>query len=47
MSKSQDAMEQEQGHWDYGAGLAPGARALAPYAASRVPSRGRLHTEPG
>ena len=47
MSKSQDAMEQEQGHWDYGAGLAPGARALAPYAASRVPSRGRLHPEPG
>ena len=31
---------------DYGAGLAPGERAPGPYAASAVPSRGRLHAEP-
>ncbi len=31
---------------DYGAGLAPGARAPAPYAASAVPSRGRRFPEP-
>ena len=30
----------------YGEGLAPGARAPAGYAASAVPSRGRLHAEP-
>jgi dGTPase len=30
----------------YGAELAPGERSLAPYAASRVPSRGRLFSEP-
>ena len=30
----------------YGANLPPGARAPASYAASAVPSRGRLHTEP-
>ncbi len=30
----------------YGEGLAPGARAPAAYAASAVPSRGRLHAEP-
>jgi dGTPase len=30
----------------YGAELQPGERALAPYAASRVPSRGRLYPEP-
>jgi dGTPase len=30
----------------YGAGLALGERALAPYAASQRPSRGRLHAEP-
>ena len=39
-------MEQEQRHWGYGVELQPGARALAPYAASRVPSRGRLYLEP-
>lgn len=31
---------------DYGERLPPGARALAPYAASAVPSRGREHAEP-
>lgn len=31
---------------DYGAGLAPGERAPAGYAASAVPSRGRRHAEP-
>jgi dGTPase len=31
---------------DYGEGLAPGARAPGPYAASAVSSRGRLHPEP-
>ncbi len=31
---------------DYGASLPPGARAPASYAASAVPSRGRLHPEP-
>jgi len=30
----------------YGEGLAPGVRAPAPYAASAVPSRGRVHPEP-
>ena len=30
----------------YGAGLAPGERSLARYAASRAPSRGRLTSEP-
>lgn len=30
---------------DYGARLVPGARSLAPYAASAVPSRGRQHQE--
>jgi len=30
----------------YGAELAPGERSLGPYAASRVASRGRLHSEP-
>jgi len=30
----------------YGEGLAPGARAPGPYAASAVPSRGRQHPEP-
>jgi len=30
----------------YGEGLAPGARAPGPYAASAVPSRGRRHPEP-
>jgi dGTPase len=30
----------------YGAELQPGERALAPYAASRVPSRGRVYPEP-
>ena len=30
----------------YGAELAAGDRSLAPYAASRMPSRGRLHAEP-
>jgi dGTPase len=30
----------------YGADLAVGERSLAPYAASRMPSRGRLHPEP-
>ena len=30
----------------YGEGLPPGARVPAPYAASAVPSRGRLHAEP-
>ncbi len=39
-------MEQEQRNWGYGAELRPGSRALAPYAASRVPSRGRLYSEP-
>ncbi len=39
-------MEQQREHWAYGAELPAGARALAPYAASRVPSRGRLHPEP-
>jgi dGTPase len=38
-------MEQQR-HWGYGAELQPGARHLAPYAASRVPSRGRLYPEP-
>lgn len=33
-------------HRAYGADLAPGERELAPYAASRTPSRGRLHPEP-
>ena len=31
---------------DYGQDLAPGARAIAPYAASAVPCRGRQHAEP-
>jgi dGTPase len=31
---------------DYGAGLAPGERSIAPYAASSIPSRGRLTPEP-
>jgi dGTPase len=31
----------------YGADLQPGERALAPYAASRVPSRGRVYPESG
>ena len=31
---------------DYGQDLAPGARAIAPYAASAVASRGRVHAEP-
>jgi dGTPase len=31
---------------DYGARLVPGARVVAAYAASAVPSRGRLHAEP-
>jgi dGTPase len=31
---------------EYGAELQPGERALAPYAASRAPSRGRLYPEP-
>jgi dGTPase len=31
---------------DYGAELKPGERVLAPYAASRAPSRGRLYAEP-
>ena len=39
-------MEQQDRNWGYGAELPPGARALAPYAASRIPSRGRLHPEP-
>src|SRR5215475_8201635 len=30
---------------DYGAELEPGARCPAPYAASRIPSRGRCHPE--
>jgi len=34
------------GHHEYGATLVPGARALSPYAASAVGSRGRLHCEP-
>lgn len=33
------------GHGGYGAELEAGARSLAPYAASRLPSRGRLHLE--
>lgn len=32
-------------HYDYGRRLAPGARAIAPYAASEIPSRGRLYPE--
>lgn len=39
-------MEQQLETWRYGADLPLGARALAPYAASRVQSRGRLHPEP-
>ncbi|MFO7297072.1 MAG: deoxyguanosinetriphosphate triphosphohydrolase [Proteobacteria bacterium] len=39
-------MDQNMRHWGYGAKLPPGARALAPYAASRIPSRGRLYPEP-
>ncbi|MCL4767631.1 MAG: deoxyguanosinetriphosphate triphosphohydrolase [Hyphomicrobiaceae bacterium] len=39
-------MERQREHWAYGADLSPGGRALAPYAASRLPSRGRLHREP-
>ena len=39
-------VEQQHGHWRYGADLPPGARALAPYAASRIVSRGRLYPEP-
>lgn len=39
-------MEQQYRNWGYGAELPPGARALAPYAASRIVSRGRLHPEP-
>jgi len=31
---------------DYGAGLQAGARAPGPYAASAIPSRGRVHAEP-
>lgn len=31
---------------DYGASLKPGERGPAPYAASRIPSRSRLHAEP-
>ncbi|MEL6297639.1 MAG: deoxyguanosinetriphosphate triphosphohydrolase [Pseudomonadota bacterium] len=32
-------------HYDYGAALRPGARALAPYAAGEIPSRGRVFPE--
>jgi dGTPase len=32
-------------HYDYGRALPKGRRAIAPYAASAVPSRGRLHDE--
>jgi dGTPase len=32
--------------FDYGAALAPGERALGPYAASAAPCRGRFHAEP-
>ena len=32
-------------HYDYGAALAPGARALGPYAASLQATRGRRHSE--
>ena len=39
-------MEQQHGNWGYGAELPPGARALASYAASQIPSRGRLYPEP-
>ncbi len=39
-------MEQQHRNWGYGAELPPGARALASYAASQIPSRGRLHPEP-
>lgn len=38
--------ESEESNGSYGAGLPPGGRCLAPYAASRIPSRGRLHPEP-
>jgi dGTPase len=36
----------EEKHPDYGAGLGPGERAPANYAAGRLPSRGRAHAEP-
>ena len=39
-------MEQQHRSWGYGAELPPGARVLAPYAASRIASRGRVHPEP-
>ncbi|MGF1650529.1 MAG: deoxyguanosinetriphosphate triphosphohydrolase [Hyphomicrobiaceae bacterium] len=35
-----------EAHFDYGAKLPRGHRALAPYAASRLQGRGRLHAEP-
>ncbi len=38
--------ERPDGAGAYGGELAPGERALAAYAASRAPSRGRLHPEP-
>ena len=40
------ARESEGSNGAYGAALLPGGRCLAPYAASRIPSRGRLYPEP-
>jgi dGTPase len=46
MSIHLKALPDERPHTDdYGQTLAPGARSPAPYAASAVPSRGRMHSE--